>query len=205
MKKLLLTTALVCMAAPASAEVPYYLSVAAGITHTSDADWNDGTDSGDFDIDRTANFAGAVGAVFWPNIRTELEVSYRNADLNEITVDGVGSAELDGEVKTWAFLLNGYYDFTLPNTRFKPYLSAGIGAARHKADVDAVAGLGTPGADASDTVFAYQAGAGASYELGNNVALFGGYRYLGTSDADFDGIETDYDANEVRLGLRFSF
>lgn len=64
--------------------------------------------------------------------------------------------------------------------------------ARHKGDVDAVAGLGTPGADASDTVFAYQAGAGASYDLGNNVALFGGYRYLGTSDADFDGIETDY-------------
>lgn len=199
MKKLLLTSALVAISAPAMAKPPLYLTIGAGVTHTSESDWDDGTDTGTFDIDNAANFAAAFGGVY-NNARVELEVSYRSPDVSEITIDGVGSADIDGELKTWAFLLNGYYDF-LEGNKFRPFVSAGIGAAHHKGEVSG----GGVTFDSSDTVLAYQLGAGATYSVNEQVGIFGGLRYLGSSDADFDGLESEYDATEARAGLRFNF
>lgn len=210
MNRLLLTTALVAgtllsVPAEASTRLPLYLSLGAGVTSTRDSSWDDDVgDSGKIGIDNAANFSAAVGTSVTPNIRTEFEVSYRNADLSDISLDGVGSASADGSVKTWAFLVNGYYDF-MAGQKFSPYLSAGVGAAHHKGELTAVGGLGTPGADGSDTVFAYQVGAGASYAVTPRTSLWGGYRYLGSSDADFDGVNAEYHANEFRGGVRFNF
>lgn len=204
MKKLLLTASLVALTTPAYAAVPYYLSIGAGVTHTSDSDWDDGTDTGSIDLSNAVNFAAAIGANVSDNARAELEVSYRNADLDSITLDGVGSADLNGELKTTVVLLNGYYDF-MQGQKFRPFISAGIGLARHSGTVDAVGGLGTPGVDATDTVFAFQAGIGASYAVSDQTDIWGGIRYLGSSDPDFDGLEAEYDAGEARIGLRFNF
>lgn len=205
MKKLLLTSAFAFISIPAQAgQVPLYLSVGAGLTHTQDSDWDATGFSGSIDIDNSANFSAALGSKVWKNTRAEFEVSYRKADLSNISVDGVGTASLDGDIKTWTFMANGYYDF-LEGQKFRPYLSAGIGAAHHKGSISAVGGLGTPGADADDTVFAYQVGAGASYTLSGSTDLWGGYRYLGSSSPDFDGISADYHASELRAGVRFTF
>jgi opacity protein-like surface antigen len=211
MKKLLMLAGALIISTPALAEtnsdtIPpwWYLSIGAGVTHTSDADWSGFGLSGDIGIDRAANLSGAVGARVWESVRTELEVSYRKADLSDISLDGAGSADAEGDVKTWAALINAYYDF-LPAQDFSPYVSLGLGAARHHGELDAIGGLGTPGTDGSDTVFAYQIGAGASYSLTEKTALWGGYRFLGTSDPDFDGVSAEYDAHELRLGLRFNF
>lgn len=204
MKKLLLTTALIGMSFPAMAEVPLYLSLGAGITHANDSDWDSAGLSGTIDIDNAANFSLAFGGGVARNVRTEVELAYRNANLSEISIDGGGSASLDGELKTWTLLVNGYYDF-MEGQKFRPYLSAGLGAARHEGDISAVGGIGTPGADGSDTVFAYQVGAGAGYALTDKTSLWGGYRYLGTSDPDFDGLSAEYHAHEFRAGVKFSF
>lgn len=203
MRKLLLTTALVLVSTPAMAEMPLYLSLGAGVTHTGDSDWSDGVDTGSFDIDSAANFAAALGVVLG-NARVEGEVSFRNPDISEITLDGTGSADAEGELSTWTFLINGYYDF-LEGQKFRPFVTAGAGLARHSGEIDAVGGLGTPGADADDTVFAYQAGAGASYSVSENTSVWGGLRYLGSSDPDFDGLGAEYDAAEARIGVRFTF
>lgn len=206
MKKLLLTASLVALSVPAFAAMPAYLSLGIGLTNTMDSDWDDGSfgDKGSIGIDNTANFSAAIGTSFFQNTRTELEVSYRKADLSDISLNGVGSASLNGELKTWSFLVNGYYDFPL-KSKISPYLSVGIGAAHHSATIDAIGGLGTPGTNSSDTVFAYQIGLGANYALTNKASLWGGYRYLGSSAPNFGGLSAEYHANELRAGVRFNF
>ncbi|MDH5723441.1 MAG: outer membrane beta-barrel protein [Alphaproteobacteria bacterium] len=209
MKKLLLTSAIVALGqtattAQAQSISNSYIAAKIGFTKTSDSDWSDTGLTGDIGIDTGANFALAYGFNLIPSLRTEFEVSYRKADLDDITVDGVGTADLTGDVKTWGFLLNGYYDF-MADQAVSPYITAGIGALRHSGKIASVAGLGVTGASDSDTVFAYQLGGGASYDLSDNVALDGGYRYLASSDPDFDGLEAEYGAHEFRIGLRYGF
>lgn len=192
----------VALVTPAQAETlnNWYISGAVGLTKTNDADFKDTGLTGDFEIDNTINFAVAVGRQIKEHVRGELELSHRKADLDTLNVNGVGSASIGGDVTTTAALINGYYDF-MPDNKFSPYLSGGIGLARH--DGEASGGGVTVSDD--DTVFAYQVGAGASYDIDNRTALFGGYRYFGSSDPEFDTLEAEYDAHEVRVGVRYSF
>lgn len=181
-----------------------YGSLSGGMTITRDSNWDDAGLSGDISLDNGFHFEGALGLNVTKNVRTELEVSYRSADLSDITVDGVGSASLDGDLTTWAVLINGYYDF-MPDAQFNPWLSAGLGFARHDGEVNSVGSVGLTGVSASDTVFAYQLGAGADYNISKSTALFAGYRYFATSTPDFDGLEADYSAHEFRVGVRQKF
>lgn len=84
---------------------------------------------------------------------------------------------------------------------FRPYVSAGLGVARHDGELSAA---GISSSD-KDTVFAYQVGAGLGYDVTDNVNIFGGYRYLGSSDATLDTLEAEYDAHELRVGVRYAF
>ena len=97
-----------------------------------------------------------------------------------------------------------YYDFAT-DKKISPYLSLGAGFARHNAELNSLAGISVTEIDESDTVFAFQIGAGASYDISEKTALFAGYRYLGSADPDFDTLEAEYDAHELRVGLRYTF
>jgi opacity protein-like surface antigen len=201
MKKLLLSLALIMMPVAAYADnLPVYVSVGSGITMTNNSNFNDGNASGSIDIKNSENFSGAVGTSFLKDTRTELEISYRSADLSSAYVNGIGGAQVGGSVDTWTYLANVYYDF-LDGQPIRPYVSAGIGAATHRGTLT----VGGISASANDTEFAYQAGLGASYSLTKNVSLWGGYRYLGSSDANFQGLKASYGANEINAGLRYKF
>jgi opacity protein-like surface antigen len=206
-KPLLALVCAVAISTPAMAAAPQfkmpstaYVSLGAGLTSTNDSDFGIAGVSGSIGIDHSANFSGAIGTNVTPNIRTELEISYRDPNLSDIKVNGVGSASLNGDVKTWAYLVNGYYDF-MPQSKFSPFLSLGIGAATHKGTISG-GGITESG---SSTVLAYQAGLGANYALTDKTALWAGYRYLGSEKPDFDGLKATYNANEFRAGVRFNF
>lgn len=203
MKKLLLALTLTILPVAAYADnLPVYVSVGTGITMTEDSSWSEsGVGSGSISINNAENFSGAVGTSFLKNTRTELEVSYRSADLSQISLNGSGSAALTGSsVNTWTYLVNGYYDF-LEGEIIRPYVSLGIGAATHDGTLHST----TLTTSADSTQFAYQAGLGATYSLTKNVGIWAGYRYLGTSDANFDGVKASYGANEINAGLRYNF
>lgn len=187
------------LSTPAMADTgsDWYVGGGIGLTVTTDSDYSDSTSSGSFELDRAANLSLAVGKKFKENFRGEVELSYRTADLDSVAISGVGTASLDGDIETTTLLVNGYYDFET-EVNLKPYLSAGIGFARHDAE-DSVLGSG------DDTVFAYQAGFGASYTLSDKTDLYTGYRYLGSSDPEFSGLEAEYDAHELNVGVRYSF
>lgn len=209
MKRLILALGFIALTTPAMAETSaapqgLYLSLGTGITMTEKSDYTMGALSGKIGLDNAANFSAAVGTHLGESVRTELEVSYRDADLHDISAIGVGSGSLSGSLKTTTVLLNGYYDF-MADQQFNPYLSAGLGLAHHDGTANAVAGLGFPAESATSTDFAYQAGAGASFKLTDKIALWGGYRFLGSANPDFAGLKAEYHANELRAGVRFNF
>ena len=81
------------LTAPAAhAAENFYGSLSTGLTATRDSSWNDAGFGGKIGLANGENFAGALGLKVTPNIRTELELSYRRANLNNISVDGVGAA-----------------------------------------------------------------------------------------------------------------
>jgi opacity protein-like surface antigen len=182
----------------------FYGSLSGGLTSTRDSNWDGFGASGNIGLANGANFAGALGLKVSPNIRTEVELSYRRANLNSVSLDGGGSASLGGHLTTWGLLVNGYYDF-MPDSKFNPWLSAGLGMAGHTGTLDSVPSVGFSSTSASDDVFAYQLGGGVDYNLSPQTALFAGYRYLGTTAPSFDGIKASYGAHEFRVGVRQSF
>ena len=79
------------------------------------------------------------------------------------------------------FLVNAVVRF--PNTsRFEPYLGAGAGGAYSTLVVDE----GAVEDDDADVGFAWQAMAGVRYRFKENMTLGLGYKYLNTSDTDYD-------------------
>jgi opacity protein-like surface antigen len=195
MKKYLFALAMVTAIVPvANAEAfktSNYVSGALGWTFTPDNSFSDpdlaavgAPTSGEFELDDAMNFAVAIGARVAPSVRAEVEVSYRNPDIETVSLDGIGDLEafaaanglpvdIIGKIQTFALMVNGYYDF-MPDQMISPYISLGAGLARHDGEIS-VLGVTEEG---DDMVFAYQAGAGVSIDIADCTELFGGYRYL---------------------------
>lgn len=203
-------------ALPALAATPangLYVSGHLGFAMPSDSTVTDSTSPGDsleFDFDSGLALGLAVGYRFG-STRLEGEIAYQKNDVDDITVSeaGVGSASLksagvpfSADVKTTSFLLNGYYDF-LNDSAFTPYLTVGMGFAKVKASIS-LPSVPLTESD-SDTVFAYQIGAGLEYALSQTVALDARYRYSATSDPSFGTIEAETGSHNLLLGVRVSF
>lgn len=143
--------------------------------------WNKTDDDSGVDYDGGWVGGVAVGGKM-PWARGELEISYRNNDID--TAPG-------GDVDSWAFMGNAYWDIET-NTMFTPYFGLGIGAAH--VDFDTVGGE-------DDWEFAYQGMAGASFAVAPEVALGLEYRYFATTEVE----GADYDNHAVMATLRRSF
>jgi opacity protein-like surface antigen len=84
-------------------------------------------------------------------------------------------------------------------TLVEPYVLVGIGAANVTLESDDL------DVDEDDTVFAYQAGAGLGFALTETITLFTGYRFFGTTDPEFEGVEAEYHSHNVEAGVRVEF
>lgn len=132
------------------------------------------------------------------DVRTELELNLKSNVKKHHSGNGY-------RIKNNSLMLNAYYDIDT-NSKFVPYVGGGIGYARLKGTVDSQRGRMSK----SSTEFAWMLGAGVAYNLDDNVAIDLGYRY-----SDFGKISKEYlpgrnykaelDANEVLLGVRYSF
>ena len=188
-----------CSAAPAAFSEGYAsLNIgAAAPSITSITDPADPTIDDELTMKRGLALGGAVGFEM-DQFRFEAELARRMNDPDKYKFPG-GSLNLTGgDFKTDTLLVNGYYTFSI-NSPIKPFVTAGIGAARVKAN-----GV-TDGVDTlNDTAtgLAYQVGAGAEYELTDTVSLEAKYRYLGVKDLDFGGLKNDAKSHEVFAGIR---
>jgi opacity protein-like surface antigen len=197
LKKILVISSLLvaCLSSTLMAADGPYLSANLGVTLTSDSDWDDGYYSGEFTFDPGFALGAALGYKFKEG-RLEAEIGYKTAEIDEVTVDGYGSGSIDGDFSVFSIMANGYLDFTAAPS-VKPYIMAGIGIANIEAELE--------GDEEDDSVFAYQVGVGLGLALNDRVTLDIGYRYMGTSDPDFEGLDTEYRSHNLLAGLRVQF
>jgi len=197
LKKVVVLTALLmsCFAVGAMAAEGPYLSGNLGVTMPTDSDVSEGG------IEIKYDTGYAIGAALGYNFgagRLEGELGYKSADIDEVSVSGLGSASVNGDLSVLSLMGNGYLDFNV-NPTVKPYVMAGIGMANVALDSNDL------DVDDDDTVFAYQVGAGVGFALNNKVTLDLSYRYMGTEDANIDGADVEYGSHNILAGVRVQF
>lgn len=216
----ILAMSLVAYAMPANAANDWYVSGNLGVSSLQEASLTDtftgGSITADVDFDTGYGLSGAIGHA-WGPFRLEGELSYRKNDLDQIdvktlTIAGVvftalGTATLGGDTSSFGFMANGYYDFDTGGN-WVPFVMAGIGGAKINLDVTSVGGVAVT-YDESDTVFAYQAGAGLGYKFSPTTTANLQYRFFGTSDPTFDDgvdkIDSEYRSHNFWVGITQRF
>lgn len=206
----------------------WYLGGDIGFSKTLEADWvlnNGWAPAHPTPFDN--NWVGALkvgkdlGA--W---RAEVEYAHRSNDAKHFGPPPYDVDNAKGKITSNTLMFNGYYDFTATG-RITPFVGAGIGANRVKADdirkdltpTDCCTGI----VDGSDTVVAAQVMAGFAYQAAPNLDLTFEYRYLFSGKPSFDyatacggsdtigscGVEGStsdrYRNHSILIGLRYRF
>jgi len=145
---------------------------------------------------------GQAGYGFGP-VRVEGELGWRGNG-----VDKLASTNGKGGFDAATLMANVYYDLAT-GTAWTPFVGVGAGGA----DVFANKirnNAGTLSKD-SDLVFAYQGIAGVSYALNETTSLKADYRYLRTTEGDFNEVNSSrtakatYQAHAVMVGFTYKF
>lgn len=202
MCKVLAAVAALAVAPLAASAEPFYVGASGGVSIPRDSD----LESSAFNVEaqQDIGWLGLInfGYEYGHGLRTELEFGYRKSDLD--TIGGVGAS---GDVSALSGMLNLIYDLDV-SWPIMPYIGAGIGAARVKAN--GASPVSTTSIDDNDTGLAYQIMAGIEYAVTDQLMLNMGYRYFAVPDLTFTAsngasVDTDYASHNVTLGLRYLF
>lgn len=204
----------ICLATP---PVPGpYTSVFAGVNvpEKSNVTTNDFGDTFHDQVEFDPGvYAGGTAGFDFGLMRLEGELSYRYAEIKSITdtSDGFQFSNADGNLGALSFMANAFIDLhnASPVT---PYFGGGVGfAVLHLSDTFA----GTPSQvllypNGTDTVFAYQVGAGVELALNPMFSLDLGYRYFTSSKATFEddpavSTKMKLESHNAMVGLRMKF
>lgn len=186
--------------APQADERGWYAGGGVGGSFMKNTETSDAGDGVEFEqeLDSGWGLQGMIGYLFGNGWRAELELGYRQNDLDEIGfksgfggLDGSSSSDVDGDLSAISLMANAWYSFDF-DSYFQPYVGGGFGLARVSArDIDV---NGVDLVDDDDLVMAYQVGAGVDFVLREGLVLDVGYRYFGTDDPQLDGNGgADYD------------
>lgn len=149
------------------------------------------------------------------NARLEIEGGYSQNDSDSYTaiVPPTGEIASSGGHKAWRVMANGYYDFGSGD--FRPYVGGGVGFADIKARFFAAR---APFPDETPFLImndhsgelAWQAMAGAAYQISPRVALTAQYRWLSAGKVhfrDLAGIEhiREHKGSNIDVGIRIGF
>lgn len=241
MKKLFLLSMLTLCATASAQDIQQYVSVKGSVvfmkndlsgsaTYTNQKSLVNNLDKDDNDT--VGGFRLSYGLVFpisQHQIRSEIEYGYNgNTKLDDDIFYKIAANNNQGylgdnvnassKIKSQFVVANFYYDF-INNSKFTPYINAGIGYARLKAENSF--SYKTTGSSFSDTSnnFAWNLGVGAAYNINNNIALDAGYRYT-----DYGKVKTSKEislsnqqynhkidtsskikSHEMNIGIRYTF
>ena len=209
MNKLLIATGLVAglLAGQAlAADVKPYVSLKGTYSHMktnffSSWPYKDTKSDNVWGLTAAAGVSVPVGGNY---VRAELEYG-QNRTANKGTPD-TRYVDIAYRLKTQSILFNGYYDFETC-TRLVPYVGAGFGWANTKGRVIEDDSYNVK---FDNWAFAWQVGAGTTYELTENLAFDFGYRFIKYGYAkNHDYADVLYrvrpQAHQVQFGLRYMF
>jgi outer membrane protein OmpA-like peptidoglycan-associated protein len=136
-----------------------------------------------FDGDLGWAAGGAFGMFLPQDFRVEVEGAYRENDFDTgpftITLAGPVLSPVSaaaGTLSGWSAMVNALKDF--PNdSAITPYVGVGAGAAGRKLEFTCTPAAAC-GVNDQHTAFAYQAIAGLSFDLADNIQLFADYRFF---------------------------
>ncbi|WP_170772824.1 outer membrane protein [Ruegeria lacuscaerulensis] len=227
-KRIILASAVLGLSASApvaqSLTDDLYVHGFAGYSNLQDSDFtgtvNGGPESVDTDFDGGFGLGIAIGKEIpqWSNdsiaTRVELELSYRDNDVDGVNFSGNGPASevnVSGDVTQTSLFANVLVDFKTASA-LTPYVGLGLGVAY--TDLDFSYGPGVE-LDDSDTNFAAQIIAGVAYDVSENTALTLDTRYSRAFDVSSDRlapngaltgtVEDDIDAFSINFGVRQRF
>ncbi len=177
----------------------------------------------------TTHFISATGSLFRSTVSGSILASGSYTSANPYTFTLTASpyfaytvqatVATTGEITAFSLMTNVWYDFDLgENSPVTPFIGAGIGVANLAVNYSGHAVLPSNPAyylstlgtfqnsitfatDTDDYVFAWQAGAGLSYEFGNGMSLSAQYRYFSTGDITVMGQDFGIKSHEGLLGL----
>jgi opacity protein-like surface antigen len=115
-------------------------------------------------------------------MRYEGEFTYIRSILNHFDLNGVRQNNVNGYTNAALGLANVYYDFPGIVATVQPFLGAGIGYAWIQDKFNSTGQLGMTSYTNANSVFAWQATGGLTYNFAENYALGLGYRYVATSN-----------------------
>jgi opacity protein-like surface antigen len=168
-----------------------------------------GSETYSLDTDTGFMVGGAIGAHITPNLRGEVELSFKSHDIDGADYpDGDPVTGVSGDVDIFFILANFWYDFDMGP--LSPYFGGGVGVANVEADLtfwDAYT------AEMDRWTLAGQVGAGVKWMFTDNWGLDLGYRLKATSPADLELKENfsynftgvSFVEHVVQLGLTFDF
>lgn len=189
------------------AHAQWYVGADGGVSLIHDEDISGKDTNGSTWTDKSGSETGYAvqmhGGYDFGGPRAEVELGYRGSSLKSLAeVDG----KVSGETTSLSLMANGIYQF-LPQSKWHPFVGAGVGMARVGADwkVD-----GEDALSDTDWVFAYQGFAGVVYDIDKNWGVNAQYRYFATQDAKFtdtDGqaVEFGFGSHAILVGLTYNF
>jgi opacity protein-like surface antigen len=202
----------------------YYAALNLEYTVPENVSVESGGATGDASLADGIGFGLSVGYKYNDRYRTEVELSRRSHELQNIrpTSGGISRA-LSGQADIYTAMFNGYYDITnhtqlyFRNVPFKPYIGAGIGPAYVVGNdvsaslTDDILGISTTTpTTASIWLPAGQLMAGLSYPISKALDFDIGYRYflMGDITGTVDGSSGDsgvFRSHSLKLGARYNF
>ena len=154
----------------------------------------------------------AAGFALYDNPRETKYVDLQDAHKQLAVAGASRPQDVDGAFSMIAFMVNMDYDFDM-GSPWKPYVGGGLGFASISLDTESASGRSL--VDDSDTVFAYQVGAGIGYEFplpeGRSVTVSLDWRYFGTQTPTFKGdltgteFEAEISGHDIGIGLIYGF
>lgn len=198
--KLLMAAGLLASLPLSAAQAGWYVGADGGVSFLQDADGSAAGSSVDTEYDTGFVGLGQVGYKMG-QLGFEGELGWRGSDI-----DTVGGASGGGDLNAYSIMGNIVYDVANFGG-LRPFIGAGVGTAY--VDTSATR-LNRNSYSGDDWVFAYQAFAGAAYDLTENWSMKGQYRYFGTTEYDATtaaGAKFDdsVKSHEILIGLTYSF
>tara|TARA_R110002012_G_scaffold134368_2_gene287619 strand:- start:591 stop:1646 length:1056 start_codon:yes stop_codon:yes gene_type:complete len=210
------------LASPALAkDDSWYIGAEFGSMLVEDADFdiNDTAEAHEVSHDFGFDGGGYVGYDFG-GFRLEAEVSYRQANVDGITVGtpgltyGPGSVapagfyDVSGDVNALSFMLNGLLDFG-PDDGLQGYVGGGVGVARTSYEVTPYSNLASS-IDDSDSGLAWQVLAGVRAPLTDNVDVGLRYRYFNAESVELvdlggNSLEDTFTSHSLMGTLSYNF
>ena len=142
-------------------------------------------------------------------LRSEIEIAVRGNDINQVYNFGQPVEDKkDGTITATSLMKNFILDFN-NNSRFTPYVGAGLGISYINLEYGEASSVdGEPTESGGESLFSYQAIGGVATQLNSFADFIVEYRFLGTSEGDFDGLprrDVSYNASSLFLGVKFEY